>query len=234
LSLRKNEKTNFNPQLTQTGMNYLYLVIEVVLAYLIGSVNPAVWIGNTFYKVDIRKHGSGNAGATNVIRVLGYKAGIPVLLFDVFKGWFAVQLVTMFHAGVTTEENLIYVKIALALAAVIGHVFPVFASFKGGKGVGTLAGAGIAVFPLPFLCVLGVFIITLAISRYVSLSSLLAGLSLPFFVLFFTHPFHPGLMILALMVAVFIPVTHRKNIRRLLKGEENKFDFKRKKKEGTA
>jgi glycerol-3-phosphate acyltransferase PlsY len=210
-------------------MNYIWLILEVIAAYLIGSVNSAVWIGKTFYQTDIRKYGSGNAGATNVIRVLGYKAGIPVLLFDVFKGWFAVYIAVLFHPGLTDIDNIIYLKIALALAAVIGHVFPVFAGFKGGKGVGTLAGAGIALFPVPMACVLGVFILTLAISHFVSLASLLAGLSLPFFVFYINFHGNPGLLILSLVVAVFIPLTHRNNIRRLIKGEENKFDFTRKK-----
>jgi glycerol-3-phosphate acyltransferase PlsY len=212
-------------------MNYLYLVLEVILGYLIGSVNSAVWIGKMFYGIDIREHGSGNAGATNVIRVLGYKAGIPVLLFDMLKGWFAVYLAVLFHPGLTAVDDIIYLKIALALAAVFGHVFPVFAGFKGGKGVGTLAGAGIALFPFPFVCVFFIFAITLAVSHYVSLSSLFAGIALPFFVYFLNGhgSGHPGLVALSLLIAVFIPFTHRKNIKRLLKGEENKFDFLRKK-----
>src|SRR5512137_2237345 len=123
-----------------------YLIAEILLAYLIGSIPSAVWVGKLFYKIDIRKHGSGNAGATNVIRVLGYKAGIPVLLFDVFKGWFDVQVAMLFPHDLLPEDGLNYLRMGLAVAAVLGHIFPVFAGFRGGKGVATLAGVGIALY----------------------------------------------------------------------------------------
>lgn len=206
-----------------------YIPVEILLASLIGAIPTAVWVGKLFYRTDVREHGSGNAGATNTIRVLGYKAGVPVLLFDVFKGWFAVQLVRIFpHTGFS-GDLVTYIQIALAVAAVIGHIFPVWAGFRGGKGVGTLAGVGIALYPVALLVVLGVFIITLAISRYVSLSSILAAVSFPFAVFFVTGQHHPGLLVLSVLVALFVPLTHLKNIKRLLKGEENRFDFRRKK-----
>jgi glycerol-3-phosphate acyltransferase PlsY len=212
------------------NMTNLYIIAEILIAYLIGSVPTAVWVGKVFYKTDVREHGSGNAGATNVIRVLGYKAGIPVLLFDVFKGWFAVQLVLIFPLTFLSAEATTYLRIALAVAVFLGHVFPVFAGFKGGKGVGTLAGVGIALFPIALLIVLGLFIFTLVITRYVSLSSLAGGLFFPFIVVFLCGETNPGLIILSMLVAIFIPLTHIKNIRRLLKGEENKFQFRRTKK----
>jgi glycerol-3-phosphate acyltransferase PlsY len=212
-------------------MNPIYLSLEILLAYLIGSIPSAVWVGKLFYGIDVRQHGSGNAGATNVIRVLGYKAGIPVLVLDVFKGWAAVQVIFLFpHAGLS-EDFITYVRICMAFAAVLGHVFPVFAGFKGGKGVGTLAGAAIALYPFALLVVLALFIIILAVTRYVSLSSILCGISFPFIVIFITRQEHSGLIILAIVVAVFIPLTHLKNIKRLILGKENKFDFRRKKKE---
>ena len=190
-----------------------------------------MWVGKLFYHTDVRQHGSGNAGATNVIRVLGYKAGIPVLLFDIFKGWAAVQLFFLFpHAG-WSDDFITWLRICLAFAAVLGHVFPVFAGFKGGKGVGTLAGTAIALYPLALLIVLALFIIILALTRYVSLASILGGISFPFIVIFITGQRHPGLIILSIVVAVFLPLTHIKNIKRLIKGEENKFDFRRKNKE---
>lgn len=207
----------------------IYIFSEVILAYLIGSIPSAVWVGRIFYGVDVREHGSGNAGATNVIRVLGYKAGIPVLLFDVFKGWIAVQIATWIGVPGFSPEQVDYVRIMLAFAAVLGHVFPAFAGFKGGKGVGTLAGAGIALYPLAILIVLGVFIIVLTVSRFVSLSSIISALLFPVIVILVLGERHPGLMVLALVIAVFIPLTHRKNISRLLKGTEKKFDFSRKK-----
>jgi len=213
-------------------MNHLYLALEIVLAYLMGSVPSAVWVGKLFYRIDVRQYGSGNAGATNVIRVLGYKAGIPVLLIDVFKGWAAVQVIFLFpHPGLS-DDFITYVRICMAFAAVLGHVFPVFAGFKGGKGVGTLAGVAIALYPLALLVVLVLFITTLAVTRYVSLASILCGISFPFIVIFITGQEHPGLIILSIVVAVFIPLTHIKNIKRLIRGEENRFDFRRKKKEG--
>ena len=206
-----------------------YIFLEILAAYLLGSVPTAVWVGKMLYGTDIREHGSGNAGATNVIRVLGYKAGIPVLLVDVFKGWLAVQLAVWIPVPGATADMLVYIQIGMALAAVLGHVFPVYAGFKGGKGVGTIAGAAISLFPLAILVVLGVFILVLASTRYVSLSSVISSLIFPLVVFFILGIRHPGLIGLSLLVALFIPVTHRKNIGRLLRGEERKFDFKRKK-----
>lgn len=213
-------------------MNVFIIIPEVIVAYLIGSIPSAVWIGRLFYGVDVREHGSGNAGATNVIRVLGYKAGIPVLLFDVFKGWVAVSLAGWIGLPGASPDLIVYVSIMLAFAAVLGHVFPVFAGFKGGKGVGTLAGAGIALYPIALLIILGVFIITLSLTKYVSLSSVLSALLFPIVVILVLGEQHPGLVILAIVIAIFIPLTHRKNISRLLKGEEKKFDFSRKKDSG--
>ena len=210
-------------------MTGIAICIEILAAYLLGSVPSAVWVGKMLYGVDVRQHGSGNAGATNVIRVLGYKAGIPVLLFDVFKGWMAVRIGMLFSVAGISASVQPYLLIALGMAAVLGHVFPVFAGFRGGKGVGTLAGVGLALYPWALLMVLGVFIAVLAVTRYVSLSSIFAALVFPLAVWFLTGVRHPGLVGLSLVVAVFIPVTHRRNIRRLLRGEERKFDFARKK-----
>jgi glycerol-3-phosphate acyltransferase PlsY len=210
-------------------MTYFYISLEILAAYMLGAIPSAVWIGRMLYGIDVRQHGSGNAGATNVIRVLGYKAGIPVLLIDILKGWLAVQLPLWVAMPGITPEILIFVRIGAALAAVLGHVYPVYVGFKGGKGVGTIAGAGISLFPLSLLIVLGVFILVLATTHFVSLASIAASLAFPFVVYFVIGVRHPGLLALSLLVAVFIPATHRKNIRRLIRGEENKFDFKRKK-----
>lgn len=206
---------------------YYIIFFNLIPAYLLGSIPSAVWFGKWFNGIDVREHGSGNAGATNTIRVLGYKAGIPVLLFDVFKGFLAVKLVGWLHLPGISGTSLVYVEIGAAIAAVTGHVFPLFAGFRGGKGVGTLAGVGIALYPLALLMVLGIFIVVLAIFRYVSLASVTAALLFPLVVIYVTGETRPPMVLLALAVALFIPVTHRKNIRRLFKGEENKFDFKR-------
>lgn len=205
-----------------------YLPLEIILAYLLGSVPTALLVGKIFYRTDIRKHGSGNAGATNTFRVLGWKAALPVMLFDVFKGWFAVQLVLLFPHAQFSPDTVIYIRMALAVAAVLGHVFPVWAGFRGGKGVGTLAGAAIALYPYALLIVLGVFIVTFAATRYVSVSSIVGALLFPVAVVFVLGEHHPGLVVLSILVAVAVPLTHRKNIRRLLKGEENRFSFRRK------
>ncbi|MEI8005725.1 MAG: glycerol-3-phosphate 1-O-acyltransferase PlsY [Bacteroidota bacterium] len=202
------------------------VIVQVLLAYLLGSIPSAVWVGKVFYGIDVRQHGSGNAGATNVIRVLGYKAGIPVMMFDVFKGWLAVFTTIVFPYYSLSPDQIIYVKIGAAVAAGLGHVFPVFAGFRGGKGVGTMAGVGIALFPWALLIVLGIFIIVLAVSRYVSLSSCIAATAFPFLVVFLFGERHPGLVILSVFVAVFVLFTHRTNIRRLMKGEEKKFNFR--------
>lgn len=204
----------------------ILIAVQILLAYLLGSIPSAVWVGKIFYGIDVRQHGSGNAGATNVIRVLGYKAGVPVMLFDVFKGWLAVFLTSLFPDQGMTPDQVVYVQIGAAVAAAMGHVFPVFAGFRGGKGVGTMAGVGIALFPLALLAVLGIFIIVLALTRYVSLSSCIAASAFPLIVVFITGEHHPGLVILSVFVAVFVLFTHRANIARLLKGEEKKFNFR--------
>ncbi len=203
-------------------------LVEILVAYLLGSIPSAVWIGKMLYGIDVRQHGSGNAGATNVIRVLGYKAGIPVLLVDVFKGWMAVSVGVFLPVTGLGPEWRQYLLIVMGMAAVLGHVFPVFAGFRGGKGVGTMAGVGIALYPLAILVVLGLFILVLASTRYVSLSSILAAITFPLVVWFVTGVRHPGLVGLSVAIAVFIPFTHRKNIGRLLRGEERRFDFTRK------
>lgn len=212
-------------------MTVIVIICEVLLAYLMGSIPSAVWVGKLFYNIDVRKHGSGNAGATNVIRVLGYKAGIPVLIFDVFKGWMAVQIVNLYPIPEASADLILYVRIMLAFAAVIGHVFPVFAGFRGGKGVGTIAGAAIALYPLAIPLVLAIFVTVLATTRYVSLSSITAALVFPVTVIFIIGEHHTGLDILSVVVAIFIPFTHRKNIVRLIRREEKRFDFSRKSKE---
>jgi glycerol-3-phosphate acyltransferase PlsY len=211
-------------------MEIIRLIIAVILAYLIGSIPTSVWIGRIFYHVDIRTMGSGNAGATNTIRVLGYKAGIPVLIFDIFKGWLAVYVANFFWADTGQFPDFIDLKIILAIAAVIGHVLPVYVGFKGGKGIATLLGVGIALYPLGALIAVLIFVFTFIITGYVSVSSIAASVTFPIIEIFILgHTEFISLIILSIAVAVFVPVTHRKNIKRLIKGEESKFDIHRKK-----
>jgi acyl phosphate:glycerol-3-phosphate acyltransferase len=204
-----------------------YAIAGMLLAYLIGSIPTAVWWGKTFYGIDVRDQGSGNAGATNTIRVLGVKAGVPVLLFDVFKGWLAVFLSAFFLSPELNVFQVDLFRIITAIAVVLGHVFPVFAGFRGGKGIATLLGVGIALYPWAVLITLGVFILMLVTTRYVSLSSITGAVTFPFTVIFLFNPGSLPLIALAVFVGIFVPLTHRKNILRLLKNEESKFSLKR-------
>jgi glycerol-3-phosphate acyltransferase PlsY len=201
----------------------LQFILLIISAYLIGSIPTSVWVGKVFFKLDVRDHGSGNAGATNTIRVLGWKAGLPVFIFDVFKGWMAVMLAVFFVSDQFGSDQLVYLKIALAAAVVLGHVFPVFAGFRGGKGVATLLGVGIALYPLAVWIVLASFIVILLATGYVSLGSITGAIVFPFLEIFLFKQENLWLIGLSILVAIFIPLTHRKNIKRLLKGEESKF-----------
>jgi len=211
-------------------MDISRLLIAIILAYLIGSIPTSVWIGRIFYNVDVRTKGSGNAGATNTIRVLGYRAGIPVLIFDVFKGWLAVFIANFFWKDSGQFPDFIDFKIMLAIAAVLGHVLPVYVGFKGGKGIATLLGVGIALYPLSAFITVLIFATTLIITGYVSVSSITAAIAFPIVEIFILgRTEFVSLIILAVAVAIFVPVTHRKNIKRLLNNEESKFIFHKKK-----
>lgn len=206
------------------------LVIAIILAYLIGSIPTSVWIGRVFYDVDVRTKGSGNAGATNTIRVLGARAGVPVLIFDVFKGWFAVFISRFFYdPSHSFPPDLVSFDIMLAIAAIVGHVFPIYVGFKGGKGIATLLGVGIALYPTAALFAIIIFIVVFISFRYVSLASITGAVTFPFIEIFILgHQDSIMLMILSIAIAIFVPITHRKNVQRLLKGEESKISFKKK------
>lgn len=203
-------------------MNIPLLLIVVVLAYLLGSIATAVWVGLIFHKVDVREHGSGNAGATNVIRVLGWKTGVPVLLMDVLKGWFAAMLPVFLNMADQDSAMLTNYQIIAGLATVVGHIFPVFAGFRGGKGVATIFGVLIAIHPLVTISCFGVFLCVFLISGYVSLGSMTAGIAFPVLLIFFFDTPSVYLKIFSVVVAVALLITHRKNISRLLRGEESK------------
>lgn len=212
-------------------MNDLTLkIISVIAAYLIGSIPTSIWVGKLFYGIDIRLKGSGNAGATNTFRVLGIKAGIPVLLFDIMKGLAAVKLVSINGIYSSGTNEFVLFQIVLGLCAVIGHIYPVYAGFKGGKGVATLLGMVLAIEPGPALMALVVFCISLIISRYVSLSSMLSGLTFPFIVIFLFKIKIISVIVFSLSVALLLFYTHRKNIVRLMNGTESKANIFGKKK----
>jgi len=203
-------------------MSIVKLLLTLILSYLLGSIATAVWVGKIFHKVDVREHGSGNAGATNVIRVLGWKTGVPVLLLDVFKGWTAAMLPVFFNLAGDGTALITNYQIAAGLAVVIGHIYPVFAGFRGGKGVATITGVLLAIHPLLTISCFGVFLCVLLISGYVSLSSIIAGISFPVFLFLFFETPSVFFKVFSVAVAIALLFTHRKNISRLLTGEESK------------
>jgi len=179
-------------------------------------------VGKIFYDTDVREYGSGNAGATNTFRVLGKKAGIPVLLIDALKGFAAVKLVVFFAEEPITDAAFVNYQLALGIAAVIGHIFPVFAGFRGGKGIATLLGLMLAVHHQGALIALGIFIVVFAITRFVSLGSMTAALSFPFIIVLIYQTTVPSLIVFSMFVAILVLITHQKNIERLFRREENR------------
>jgi len=208
-------------------MDFFSIVAAFILSYLLGSIPTAVWVGKYFHGIDVREHGSGNAGATNTIRVLGWKTGIPVLIIDLAKGWVAAMLPVFFLLAGDKSAHLTNLQILTGLTAVMGHIFPVFAGFRGGKGVATIFGVLLAIHPLLTLLCFGVFLVVLVITGIVSVSSMSAGIAFP--ILLFTAFDTPSVFfkIFSIIVAIALLLTHRKNIKRLLKGEEKKL-FKKK------
>jgi glycerol-3-phosphate acyltransferase PlsY len=202
---------------------WIPILIIILTAYLLGSIPSSVWIGKIFYGIDVREHGSGNAGTTNTIRILGYKAGIPVFIIDALKGWLAVFLAKIIFGYFPSLEMPEYMSLVAAVAVVLGHIFPVFAGFRGGKGVATLLGVGFGLIPIPALIALAIFMVVLFSFGYVSLASITATITLPFVTYFFVMPDNILLLILTIAVAIFVPITHRQNIKRLMNGTENKF-----------
>lgn len=199
-----------------------YLDISLILlAYLLGSIPTSVWIGKLFYGIDVREFGSGNAGATNTFRVLGKKAGIPVLIIDILKGFAAVMLAYLSNFDASSSEFINF-QIALGIASLLGHIFPVLAGFRGGKGVATLLGVVLAVQPGAASLALVIFLVVLFAFRYVSLASMSAGLSFPIIGLTIMHYTNVTLIAFSIVVAVLLIITHKKNIGRLLKKQESK------------
>lgn len=201
-------------------------LVTFLMAYLLGSIPTAVWLGRAWFGIDVREHGSKNAGATNTFRVLGKKPGVFVLLIDVLKGVLAVVLpIMIWHEtalgyGFTADR----LQILAAIAAVAGHVFPVFAEFRGGKGVATSLGVMIGILPLSAVVCLGIFITIFILSKYVSLGAICAAFCFPFSVLFL-EPQREEMFYFSVVLSLAVIWAHKKNIRRLLKGEENKMNL---------
>jgi glycerol-3-phosphate acyltransferase PlsY len=209
------------------------LIFSFILAYLFGSIPTAVWVGKRFYKLDVREHGSGNAGATNTFRVLGKRAGVFVLIVDALKGFVAVKVVpSIFILSAEPSDAMLW-PILLGCLAVFGHIFPIFAGFRGGKGIATLLGVVIGLhIPTALYCI-GVFLISFFTTRIVSLSSMLAAIFFPVSIFLIFPLKSESLEYFSLIFCILVIVTHKQNIKRLLGGEEKKVSLKRNNKENT-
>jgi glycerol-3-phosphate acyltransferase PlsY len=200
-------------------MNELFLILA---AYLLGSIPTSLIVSRTQFNIDIRDYGSGNAGATNTFRVLGSKWGTIVMLLDMLKGLLAAKLAYLLPLYQENEFIRTNLQIGLGLAAVLGHIFPIWAEFRGGKGVATLFGLIIAVSPWTALSCGGVFMLVLYLTRFVSLSSILASMAFPVFILVIFNVDNNAYRVFAIAVAILVILTHQKNIGRLLSGNESK------------
>ena len=203
------------------------LAILIILAYLIGSIPTAVWVSKRIYGIDIREHGSGNAGATNTFRILGKKAGSVVMAGDMLKGFLAVKL-SLLSSFSWSSEAITNLQVFLGLAAVVGHIFPIWADFRGGKGIATLFGMILSIQPLVAISLIGVFFLMLYLTRYVSLSSISASIAFPLLILFIFNEHEVSYRVFAIATAVLVVLTHHKNINRLLAGNESKVPMFRK------
>ncbi|HEY9561758.1 MAG TPA: glycerol-3-phosphate 1-O-acyltransferase PlsY [Anseongella sp.] len=205
----------------------------LLLAYLTGSIPTAVWLGKIFYGIDIREFGSGNAGATNTFRVLGKKAGIPVMLIDILKGFAATNLAFLFSINNPGTIPFINFQLALGIAAVMGHIFPVYAGFRGGKGIATLFGMILAIQSEAALYCVLVFVVMLLLTKYVSLSSMMASFTYPIVIIFVIKEPVRSVVLFGICVCVLVLITHQKNIERLLKRKEGKTYLFKKKVKGS-
>jgi glycerol-3-phosphate acyltransferase PlsY len=201
------------------------LFVMLILAYLIGAIPTSIWVGKIFYRIDIREFGSGNAGASNAIRVFGPVVGMTVLIIDLLKGFAAISLVRFFPFLEPGTSEIINIQIILGVAAVLGHIYPVYAGFRGGKGVATVFGVLLALHPYATLCAAGVFLIGFFITKYASVGSILAGLSFPIWIILVFSTPYLHLKIFSGLVAILIIFTHRKNVVRLWHGNEHKTSF---------
>ncbi len=203
------------------------LITILVLSYLVGSIPTAIITGKVLRGIDVRQFGSGNAGGTNAFRVLGWKAGLFVSLFDIAKGAFATVVISQIRFDAPFLNPTVLMILA-GLCAILGHTFTIFAGFKGGKGVACGAGMIIGLYPLVFLFCLLVFALVLFSTGIVAISSISAAISLPVILWLFDRfgstPVDHALLIFSIIIPVFIIFTHRSNIRRLLKGEEKPFE----------
>jgi glycerol-3-phosphate acyltransferase PlsY len=203
------------------------IAISLLTAYLLGSIPSSVWVGKFMFGIDVREHGSGNAGATNTFRVLGKKPGFIVLFLDFLKGFLAASLPIWLFSWVKPNSNLlINLQILHGMLAVIGHIYPVFAQFKGGKGIATLLGLAVSLSPPMAGIAVVIFVTTVWITKYISVGSMLAAASSPVITYFLYGTQKQSLITFCIFAAVLVIYTHRSNLKRLKEGNENKFTFK--------
>lgn len=218
------------------------LTTIIVLSYLVGSIPTSIIVSKLTKGIDIREHGSGNAGGTNVMRVLGWRHGLLVIILDALKGVLAVVVIARLHYGSIPFENatpfddFTLVQIIAGISAVIGHIWTVFAGFKGGKGIATALGMLLMIVTVDMLVAIGVFIIVVTISKYVSLGSILGAIALPLTLIVRENifnvdiPSYNTLLPFVIALVMLVIFTHRKNVVRLINGSEHKVSFKRKRK----
>lgn len=207
-------------------MSQLHIVLGFG-AYLLGSIPTAVWIGKIFFGIDVREHGSGNAGATNTLRTLGKPAGFSVLAIDCLKGYAATSL-ALFLPETLTAETQLHWQMVFGIIAVIGHIYPVFARFKGGKGIATLIGMVMAMSGWLAVCCMLTFVVVVSITRYISLGSMVAAVLSPLFVGMIYNWEQPVFLYFCSAIGLLVVYTHRANISRLVAGQESKFSLTKK------
>ena len=200
-------------------------ILFAISAYVLGSIPTAIWLGKAKYGIDVREHGSNNAGATNTFRVLGKKPGVVVLFIDILKGFIAVFLPFIFGIGEWGSNHLIEVQLVAALCAFSGHVLPIFANFRGGKGVATSLGVIVGVHPIAAGICVAVFLIVFVISKYVSLGAMIAACCFPILLAFYFKVDSVWLLSFSVLLSAVVVYVHKKNIGRLLRKEENKMNL---------
>ena len=206
----------------------MVLLLIIFLAYLIGSIPTAVWVGRKFHGIDVREHGSKNAGATNTFRVLGRKSGWFVLIIDVLKGLLAAILPLLFKTEYD-DNQLLFFQLSTSFVCIIGHVYPVFAQFRGGKGVATSLGIIIGLNPFSAGISLLIFLIVFFAFRYVSLGAIITSIAYPFISYFIVKEDAKSMIVFTVLIGVLIVLSHRKNIKRLINGEESRMNLSKRK-----